>query len=241
MKKPYILLIIIIAFFIITPVVIYFVFFQSQLLSNNPNDWGAFGSYLSGIAGFGNIIVIGSLMWIIYEKQKNIEIENQSKIEQQELKNRNLQKEILKNQIAVDLLKDLRKTRSYFNEILIKMELVAEGKDVDISAEFYYVKEKYKNLFFSKNFIISIFNINEIEFNKQFSYIEIYLDFLRDLYNNDNKPLVTEKYDFITKVNMKIADMPANTDYQKQEAFVFLLIFTVFEEIEQELASNIVL
>lgn len=240
MKKKLITLIIIAALFIIMPIVIYFVFFLNQPLSNNPNDWGAFGSYLCGIAGFANIIIIGSLMWIIYEKQENIEKENQSNIQKQETKNRNLQKEILKNQIAVDLLKDLRKTRSYFNEIITKMELISEGKNEDISKNFYFLKEKYKNLSFYKNFIISIFNVNEVEFNKQLSCIEKYLDFLRDLYNNDKKPLVHEKYDFIEKVNMKIADMPANTDYQKQEAFGLLLMFTVFEDIEQKLASNII-
>ncbi len=59
--------------------------------------------------------------------------------------------------------------------------------------------------------------------------IETFLDFLRDLYNNDKKPLDEKKYSFIENANIKISEMPDGTTYQKQEAFALLFVFSIFE------------
>lgn len=99
MKRNFILIFKILVILSIGPIIIYVIRFYSNPLSDNPTEWGPFGDFVGGVLNpfltLGNIFILGYLTYQIAQKDENAEI-----------KNLNLQRQLILSQLRQDAFKE---------------------------------------------------------------------------------------------------------------------------------------
>lgn len=72
-KNKWIIIVgLIITLFLLLPLISYKINFWSYSISKNPNDWGTFGSYISGVYAFINVLTLLMLTYIANNINKNV-------------------------------------------------------------------------------------------------------------------------------------------------------------------------